>query len=317
MSSSPTVSEKEAANSPYADVDEASQHFQGLDNQNIAADALGLYDHLASLDLVENVSELAIKGLTVIPPEKIGPTDLVERVRGALLDTVERRSGTRLNWREGEHEKPDNPFGKLVSYLLLEDPVFLELLMKPAILAMPTWKLGMNCCISSFQSIIKGAGGPELNLHADELMVPMPYSAHPGGFNVTYIMTDYTRENGCLAYVPGSHLLHRQPVGFEGRDCRMPVEAPAGSVICWDGNLWHGAYPRRTPGLRMSLSIFFSRPHMRPQEEYRDEVSQEMLDRHPERLRTILGKNLSFGTWKEEGPVLDGSETLIGSTPFR
>ena len=81
----------------------------------------------------------------------------------------------------------------------------------------------------------------------------------------------------------------------------MPVECKAGSIIFWGGNAWHGAYARKNPGLRINLIMAMMRPHMRPQEPYRENVTQEILDANPPRFARLMGKNLNYG-WKEEGP---------------
>jgi hypothetical protein len=54
---------------------------------------------------------------------------------------------------------------------------------------------------------------------------------------------------------------------------------------------------------------------MRTLEDYRSEVTQADLDRNPPRFAKLMGRHISYG-WKKEGPVLDGSETLIGSTAY-
>jgi hypothetical protein len=41
--------------------------------------------------------------------------------------------------------------------------------------------------------------------------------------------------------------------------------------------------------------------YMRPQEPYREDVTQEILDRNPPRFARLMGEHLDFG-WREEGP---------------
>ena len=69
--------------------------------------------------------------------------------------------------------------------------------------------------------------------------------------NSAWALTDYTPDNGPIAMVPGSHKYCRQPRLGEGEDMAVPVEAPEGSLIVWHGNTWHGAYPKKTDGLRL------------------------------------------------------------------
>ena len=53
---------------------------------------------------------------------------------------------------------------------------------------------------------------------------------------------------------------------------------PAGSAILWHGATWHGSFPRKKPGLRINLSAYFCRPHLMPQESYRDSIPEGFLD---------------------------------------
>ena len=71
--------------------------------------------------------------------------------------------------------------------------------------------------------------------------------------NTNWLLTDYTKDNGALCIVPGSHKLCRHPKQGEGVEDAVPVEAPAGSVCVIHGNLWHGAFPRINPGLRITI----------------------------------------------------------------
>jgi ectoine hydroxylase-related dioxygenase (phytanoyl-CoA dioxygenase family) len=183
------------------------------------------------------------------------------------------------------------------------------------ILAIATEQVGRNAALSSFQAILKPRGGKPLDLHVDELIAPAPYSVHTGSINVTIPLTDYTIEAGPTSYVPGSHKFMRAPVGKEGWEQRVPVTARKGSLIIWPNMTWHGNYTGTAPGLRMALVLVFARPHMRTLEDYRDDVTEEMLRRNPPRFAKLMGRHISYG-WKAEGPVLDGSETLIGATAY-
>jgi ectoine hydroxylase-related dioxygenase (phytanoyl-CoA dioxygenase family) len=89
------------------------------------------------------------------------------------------------------------------------------------------------------------------------------------------------------------------------------VECKAGSMIFWGGNTWHGAFARKNPGLRINLIIAMFRPHMRPQEPYRENVTQEILDANPPRFATLMGKHLNYG-WQEEGPQNEPEASNVG-----
>ena len=158
---------------------------------------------------------------------------------------------------------------------------------------------------------MKGPGGPGLLLHSDTANgMPAPFSPFSHVANCNYALTDYTEEAGALAMVPGSHRYFRQPtrveVALDGPNRNpdaVPIEVPAGSAVVWHGNTWHGSFPRRKPGLRINLSMYFCRQHIEPQENYKDHVPSDVLARHgrDSRLATLLGLDSTYG-WRDEGP---------------
>jgi ectoine hydroxylase-related dioxygenase (phytanoyl-CoA dioxygenase family) len=285
---------------------------------NVGDDANAVFDSLVSRGLTQNALELEVKGLTVIPPEKVAPAAFVNRTRNAMLKAYQRRHGVDLDWVNAKTLKAalGSPVGAHMAYMLLEDPVFSELMLNETLLAMVTYRIGRNATISSYQALVKANGGEPLPLHTDELMMPPPYATHGGGINVTYTLTDYTIKNGALLYVPGSYKYKRLPVGNEGWDLAVPVEAPAGSLIIWDGATWHGALPRKAKGLRLNVVMYFIRPHLRPMEVFFDRIDEATMRQYPPRYRTLLGENLKWW-WHEEGPSFDAPDyARIGTSAY-
>ena len=195
-------------------------------------------------------------------------------------------------------------------FLLFEDPVFKQSVLNPGPLALVTYLLGRHCVLSSLGCHLKGPGGPGLLLHSDQANgVPQPFPPASQTANCNYALTDYTQDDGALAIVPGSHRHLRQPtrgeiqlLGENANPGVVPIEVPAGSAIIWHGATWHGSFPRRRPGLRINLSNFFSRPHLMPQENYRDHIPPGFLDGEDPRLGRLLGTDLAYG-WTTEGPT--------------
>ena len=268
----------------------------------ISPETEAIWAEINRLDLTYHIAELEVRGYTVVPPEKVAPPAFIARLRKAILDVSERRYGVRPDENEGAtHTGSNNPFGQLMAYMLFEDPVFQEAMLNPVGLALTRYMLGANAIASNCIALIKGPGAVDLHLHADHVLMPSPFPQQPHVCNVTFALSDYSEDNGALCFVPGSHKHNRAPLPMEGLDQRVPVIAPAGSLIFWGGSTWHGAFARRAPGLRVNLLMAMMRPNMRPQEAYRENVSPEMLERHPPRFATLMGKNLNYG-WKEEGP---------------
>jgi ectoine hydroxylase-related dioxygenase (phytanoyl-CoA dioxygenase family) len=254
--------------------------------------------------LVDKVAELEAFGYTVVQPEDFAPEAFIDRVRTATLKVAERRRGAAPDVVEGKsHANLALQSDQFMYFMALEDPVFQELLLNPVSLALITYLLGEDCVLSSMIAIVKGPGSEILKLHTDQGNTAIPFPAQALTANATVTLSDYTRENGALSVVPGSHRLCRPPTAAEMEDLSLqtPVETPAGSLIVWHGNLWHSAIPRTAAGLRINVLMYFSRVGVRPQENYRDTVSQEVLERNPPRFARLMSQEVHYG-WGAEGP---------------
>jgi hypothetical protein len=266
-----------------------------------------IYGEIRALGLETNLAELEAFGFTIL--EGALSPDLTRRLRGAVLDAWEQRYGHKLDL-EAESELREVA---LASYLLFKDPVFEEAALNEKPLALITYLLGQSCWLSSLTSHVKGPGDVGLPLHSDTANgVPAPFSPYSHVANCNYALTDYTEAGGALAMVPGSHRLHRQPTrwevglaGAEGNPHAIPIQVPAGSAVVWHGATWHGSFPRKIPGVRVNLAVYFCRQYMAPQELYGENTPAELIARHgrDSRMAQLLGLN-NFNGWRDEGPDL-------------
>ena len=105
--------------------------------------------------------------------------------------------------------------------------------------------------------------------------------------------TDGSRERGCLWY---------------------PAEAPAGSLLIWHGNTWHGVPPRTTPGLRLQphqplLSLVHASGGC---DDRRPSYCRKILARHPERFAALTGRGNPIGTFYDSTRAVGGrAQTVV------
>ena len=272
-----------------------------------------IYREIRSLGLETNLAELEAFGFTVIR-DALSP-DLTLRLRDAVLNSAEANFNRKLDL---ENEKELHEV-QLAPYLLYKDELFEHALLNPKPLALITYLLGYSCWLSSMTSHVKGPGEVGLLLHSDTANgMPGPFSPYSHVANCNYALTDYTEDGGSLAMVPGSHRHFRQPTIFENKLAGnernphvIPIEVPAGTAIVWHGNTWHGSFPRKMPGLRINLSMYFCRQYMAPQELYADCVPSDLLKRHgrDSRMAQLLGLN-HFNGWRDEGPQMRDLRTM-------
>lgn len=272
------------------------------EDSSLAAASTSLWEQVKRHNLQENIAEIEVLGYTVIPPEKVAPPGFTEKILEAISAVYERRFGKRLDITDtGDLQDQASSLGINLAYLLLEDPVFQEAVLNPVVLTLADYLLGRNCIIYDCVSLIKGPGGPDLSVHCDNVMVSSPFPPHDLVCNFTWALTEYSRENGALFMIPGSHKQYRHPKPGEGLDDKCIINARPGSLIVWTGRTWHGALSRTAPGIRVNLITAMCRPFIRPQEPYREDVEQELLDRNDPRLASLLGQHMNYG-WREEGP---------------
>ena len=266
--------------------------------------------------LEHNLAELEIYGLTVLTPEQIGDPSLLTRARAAVLALAEERTGVAHDVVTGAHGQLDGVAGSsetqyMLHAILEEASVFEELLTHRLTLPLVDYYLRTGSRLSSFNGIIKWqdkqadtADHAYGGLHSDTMLAPTPMSpTWPHMFNTNWLLTDYTLENGALAVVPGSHKYGTHPKSGEGMADAVPVEAPAGSVVLFHGGLWHGAFARTNPGLRMSIICNFSGRHFRTLESFRGRVTEEMVARNGPRFLELTGFDDAMDFTDSRGPI--------------
>src|SRR5262249_45754868 len=99
-----------------------------------------------------------------------------------------------------------------------------------------------------------GPGEKAQVLHRDEAVYPLPRPHSPVVVNTMWPMDDFTRENGATCVVAGSH--RWAPERLPGpADERVVAEMPAGSMMFYLGNLWHGGGANRTQRPRLAVLL--------------------------------------------------------------
>ena len=301
-----------------------------------------LKSEIATRELDRYTLELEVDGLTIVPPDETGVSiDTLDHATGVLLDrfsemtggcpiSVEEGPTGELQWIErpvrsfaGGNENPPNPTQMLIQQLLPLDRCFRDLVVNPVANALighmigplgdgphsPGQKPPKARRLSSANSFVKWQGdygyGPNLGLHVDQGGQPLPWGRTALTANTLWCLTDYTKEDGALAYVPGSHKSNARPTGINEARLAAPAEAPKGSLIVWHGATWHGAFPKLTPGLRLNVTNYFRHVSIQPQENLtitmRDQPWDDCDD--PDTMRELLGFNDRHPYLKQSQPT--------------
>ncbi|MFP6616947.1 MAG: phytanoyl-CoA dioxygenase family protein [Candidatus Hydrogenedentota bacterium] len=245
-----------------------------------------LRDEIFELGLERNIVELELYGYTIIHDVK--PASFFDELRERILELGEqdKKLGHIM------HLSGEDGGSFLVKRLLHRGRIFEEAVMAEKPLAVVTYLLGESCQISSSNGHVRAQGDPPQFMHSDAPFVPEPLPNFAHTCNMMWCTEDFTYEAGGTLVVPGSHKNCSHPLpGSTTRKMAIPVEARKGSVIVFTGHLWHCAGARTLPGVRVGMTVYFSRMYARQQEPLNDLISDEIVARNSSRFAELIGRN--------------------------
>jgi ectoine hydroxylase-related dioxygenase (phytanoyl-CoA dioxygenase family) len=154
--------------------------------------------------------------------------------------------------------------------------------------------LDRGCLVSSLSSIAIDPGEVEQPLHADDQLIPLPKPHVSIICNTMWALTEFTAENGATRVVPGSHKADRSPLPFgEPVETRAAVMR-AGSVLVFDGSIWHGGGANKTTARRLGVAMNYCAGWIRQQENQQLGIPLDIAKTFSPRLRKLAG----FGLYK-------------------
>ena len=145
-----------------------------------------------------------------------------------------------------------------VYHLIHHDPVFQHCLTHPIITQLMNSLFDRATFydlwfLASFHANILRPGAPESIWHIDSA-VPEPIPKWPIRGNVNLILHDYTQEIGATQVIPRSHVAPSIPPRTGKLDPQLvTLEAPKGSLVFWDGRLWHRSGSNQSERNRYAL----------------------------------------------------------------
>ncbi len=225
--------------------------------------------------------------------------------------------------------------------LLNKGRIFRDIVLKEPALDLVRYVLGDHFQLSCSTANIVGAGAAPMELHTDAWWMPPPVPkgafglpvgsitrqeagevragaamiAPPACVNSMWLLGDFRAANGATRVVPGSHLSGRQPdPHLYGEQDLVPIEAPAGTAMFFEGRLWHGSGVNRTGEPRMGLLNTYCGPQFRPQENYTLGMLPDALADAPPALKELVGFKVWNGYGRFDSPAVDliARDQLIG-----
>ena len=177
--------------------------------------------------------------------------------------------------------------------LLVHGPLYEAIPVHERVLPVVEGVLDGGCLVSSLSSISIGPGESAQMIHADDQLIPLPKPHVPIVCNTMWALTDFTEANGATRLVPGSHRSAESPDITRTYDS-IAAEMPKGSVLVWNGSLWHGGGANRTEQRRVGIAMNYCAGWIRQQENQQLGIPVEIARGFGPRLRELAG----FGVYR-------------------
>lgn len=251
------------------------------------------------------IEQMRAQGFTILR-NAIEP-DLID----ALLEAVERLEAD-LDARPAMNPFEGDRTVRIYN-LLAYGEIFSRIPAHPSVLPVIDAVLGPECLISSLASIAIDPGQTAQPIHADDQIIPIAKPHAPVVCNSMWALTDFTEENGATRLVPKSHLGPNPDYG--GDYATIPAEMERGSVLVWDGSLWHGGGANRSQGRRTGIAMNYCAGFIRQQENQQLGLSPELVRTFSPRLRELVGYGVYrglIGQIEKQSPA----QKLLGATDF-
>ncbi|KAA8964524.1 phytanoyl-CoA dioxygenase family protein [Mycobacterium sp.] len=204
------------------------------------------------------------------------PSAVVEHARSALRPLLDRQP-----WGKGEF------FGgqtKRVHNILAKTRAVDAVVCHPAVLDLVRSMLTAPQ-VSIVNAIEVHPGETAQFLHQDDVVFPIARPHPPVIVNTMWALTEFTAENGATRLVPGS----QDATELDADATIVTAEMEPGSVLIWDGGLFHGAGANRGRGPRLGLNVNYNCAWLRQQENQYLAIPAEIASTLADDFLRLLG----------------------------
>ncbi len=236
-------------------------------------------------DLQKHLSHIESQGYTILE-NAIEPA-LVDELNDALLSLE-----AQFHIKPGDNRFEGHHTIRIYN-LLSHQSVFQKVPVHPKLLPVVEGVLDRGCLVSSLSSISIDPGETQQPLHVDDTLYGLPRPHDAIVCNSMWALTDFTDENGGTRVVPGSHKFSDRPE-YDKTYETVAMEMPKGSLMIWNGSLWHGGGANLSGQRRVGIAMNYCAGFLRQQENQQLGIPLAKAGEFSDRLLELAG----FGTYK-------------------
>ncbi len=171
--------------------------------------------------------------------------------------------------------------------LIARTRVLDELVLNEQVIALLEAHLDDQVQLSICSSVNLLAGESAQAFHRDDGYYPLPRPHPPLSINTMWAIDDFTADNGATLLLPGTHLIEdpHPPPGIAPVTAKMS----AGSVLLWDGSLFHAGGTNHTNASRLGVTTIYCRAWLRQQENQFVGIPPSMVKTLPRDMQKLIG----------------------------
>jgi ectoine hydroxylase-related dioxygenase (phytanoyl-CoA dioxygenase family) len=170
----------------------------------------------------------------------------------------------------GQHTYPGGvgQTERLILNLHNKDPRFIDLLDDPRVFPLlrhlmqsGSYQNSEPFIVTQFSARDPHLGAPPQQLHIDSRFPGPPFALMAIAL---WMVNDFSLETGGTRLVPGSHRVPAYPENGLVYPNEVTIEAPAGSVLIYNGSSWHGGGAKLKEAERWSIIVSYCRWFVKP-----------------------------------------------------
>ena len=230
----------------------------------------------------------------------VADSELVVESRAAMFRaqaTIDEEIGADRTMQAGELP------GMMLRLLFQTEPIFLEFLALPEVLAVIDATVGDAAILHQQNGVALGPAGSEAPTETFQNRFHQDFRTIPGmvaSVCMFFALDAFSPQNGSTLLVPGSHQQLEAPDHALMERNKFAVNCPAGSMIVFDSTIWHASGANRSPSWRLGLNNQFTRSYFKQQIDYVRALGDDRIQELPERTKQLLGWYTRIPTSRDE-----------------